>query len=123
MFREPSSSEREIINRLREARFPGRDELAKQLGNCLVRIIDEDGSLEFDIRADVKAPVSHRIPVEAMAQDVDGVMIHVLLHVVGGKAKELEVYKDDSSCPIKMPPASEFQLLVLPPPKPLSGAT
>ncbi len=121
MFREPSSSEWKIINRLLEARFPGRDELAEQLGNCLVRTIDEDGSLEFDIRADVKAPVSHRIPVEAMAQDVDGFMIHVLLHVVEGRADELEIYKDDSSRPIKMPPASEFQLLVLPPPKPMPG--
>jgi hypothetical protein len=35
--------------------------------------------------------------VESEARDTDGVIIHVLLHVVDGKASELEFFKEDSS--------------------------
>ena len=36
-----------------------------------------------------------RIPVEAQILDDDGVPIAVLLHVVGGLAEELEIYRVD----------------------------
>jgi hypothetical protein len=80
-----------------------------------LRTIDEDGGLEF--RSDVggEAPVVKRIPVEAEAKDDDGFRVHALLHVVGGRPTELEIYKDDGSRVKRIPPASAFELIVLPP--------
>ncbi len=37
-----------------------------------------------------------RIPVEASYPDADGVVVHVLLHVIDGRLDELEVYREDS---------------------------
>ena len=108
-----TKNEREIIERLLEADFPGRDQIRQQFNNCLVTIIDEYGSLRFDIRSDIKAPVIKRVPIEAEAQDVDGVPIHLLLHVVDGKLTELEIYKDDSSPIAQTPVASKLRLIRL----------
>jgi len=104
--------EREVMQRLLAADFPGREELAKQLAECRVRIIDDECSLEFELGAGAKpAMVRQRIPVEAEAVDEDGICVHILLHVVKGFAKELEVYKDNGS-PIKqMPSASDLKVL------------
>lgn len=49
------------------------------------------------MQINVKAPVQQRVPVEAIAYDVDKVPIEVLLHVVDGKVRELEVIKADGS--------------------------
>ena len=78
-----------------------------------MRVIDEYGSLRFDVKTDIKAPVIKRIPVEAETEDADGVPIHLLLHVVDGKVAELEVYKDDGSPITKMPAASQLRLIQL----------
>jgi len=43
----------------------------------------------------VAAHVARRVPVEAELEDVDGVTIHVLLHVVQGFLNELEVFRED----------------------------
>jgi hypothetical protein len=40
--------------------------------------------------------VRRRIPVEASYPDADGVVVHVLLHVIDGRLDELEVYREDS---------------------------
>jgi len=45
----------------------------------------------------VKAKVKRRIPAEAEFRDTDGVLIHILLHVIDGKVNELEIYKEDGS--------------------------
>ena len=81
IFRNFTSLEQKIIGCLLEKAFPGRDEICEQMKNCLVRTIDENGSLEFLIKAHVKAKVKRRIPVEAEFPDADGVPIHLLLHV------------------------------------------
>jgi len=80
-----------------------------------VRAIDEDGSLEIKSRAGGTAPVVKRIPVEAEAKADDGVVVHVLLHVIEGRPVELEVYREDGANISKIPPASSFELIVLPP--------
>jgi hypothetical protein len=41
--------------------------------------------------------VKYRIPIEGSCPDTDGVVIHILLHVVNGYLNEIEIYKDDSS--------------------------
>ena len=42
-FREPTAVERALLERLLEADFPARSELAVLLGNVLVKTIDDDG--------------------------------------------------------------------------------
>lgn len=50
--------------------------------------MDEDGGLEISpAEESLPATVVYRKPVEAEAEDVDGVLIHVLLHVVDGRAR------------------------------------
>lgn len=117
-FRRPTEKEKRLIERLLEADFPGRDELARQVTHCSVRQVDEEGSLEFDFQVDSNlAPVLKRVPIEAEGTDEDGIRVHVLFHVVDGRARELEIYKDDGSAIRRMPEPREFELLVLPPEK------
>lgn len=113
-LRNPTLPELALLKRLLDAAFPGRDELAATLHEIQVRTIDENGSLELLTHLDKKVPVVKRIPVEAEGSDKDGVVIHVLLHVVDGKPAELEIYKEDGSRIVASPTPSELELLVLP---------
>ncbi len=114
-FRKPTKEEQTLLQRLLEAEFPGKEQLAPMVRDMLVRPIDEAGSLELRTQANTRATVIKRIPVEAEAKDKDGVTIHVLLHVVDGRPIELEIFKDDSSRIKHMPLPSAFELIVLPP--------
>jgi len=96
-YRPPSNWEMRVILRLLERPFPGRDELLAQAEDLAVRPIDENGSLKLKCSKAGRACVKRRVPVEGAARDVDGMVIHYLLHVVDGMMDELEVYKDDSS--------------------------
>lgn len=114
-FRKPTPSELGVMQRLVAADFPGKEEIAKQLASCRVRIIDDEGSLELQL-SDTASPatVRKRIPVEADAVDEDGIHVHFLLHVANGLAKELEVYKDDGSPIRRMPSPNDLEIIVLP---------
>jgi hypothetical protein len=112
-FRNLTPLEQGIMDRLLEKAFPGRDEICEQMKKCLVRIIDEEKSLEFIVEANVKAKVKRRIPVEAEIQDADGVLIHILLHIVDGKLNELEIYKEDGSPIIEHPDPSKLNVVCL----------
>ena len=114
-FRKPTKEEQTLLQRLLEAEFPGKEQLAPMVQDMLVRPIDEAGSLELRTQANTRATLIKRIPVEAEAKDKDGVTIHVLLHVVDGRPIELEIFKDDSSRIKYMPLPSAFELIVLPP--------
>ena len=113
-FREPTELERLLFARLLEANFSGRDGLAPLLHHVLVKTIDEDGGLEIQSQAEGKASVMQRVPVEAEAIDEDGSVIHMLLHVAHGRPIELEFFREDAETVKKIPPASTFQLIVLP---------
>jgi hypothetical protein len=102
-FRSLSAAERELISELTAAEFPGRAEVIKQLQHCVVRLIDEDGSLEINVPQPISAPVLHRVPTELYGPDVDGVQISVLLHVVDGVCREIEIYKVDGTTIQRMP--------------------
>ncbi len=114
-FRNPTAMETELMQRLLAAEFVGKEEIAKQLENARVRVIDEEGSLEFQPSsvADT-ARVNKRIPVEAEGVDEDGIHVHFLLHVVKGFVKELEVYKDDGSPIKRIPSPGDLEVIVLP---------
>jgi hypothetical protein len=112
-FRDFTTHEQGIIDRLLEKAFPGRDEICEQMKKCLVRTMDEDESLGFLVQSNVKAKVERRIPVEAELQDADGVLIHLLLHVVDGKVNELEIYKEDGSPIIESPDPPKLKVVCL----------
>jgi hypothetical protein len=112
-LRELFPAEREIVDALLGVDFPGRDQLRLQIAHAPVWAIDENGSLAFGESGQAKATVVRRIPVEAEAKDADGIALHVLLHVVDGHARELEVYKEDSSRLVRFPRANELAILVL----------
>jgi hypothetical protein len=112
-WRNLTQSEKEILAKLLEKDFPGRDAIAQQIEDSLVTEIDRDGSLEFNVSVNTVAVTKYRVPVEAYYQDADGVTVHVLLHVLDGRVKELEIYKDDSSPVIKRPVANQLQVITL----------
>jgi hypothetical protein len=91
------SREAAILDHLLRPDFPGRDALRAQVELALVRPIDADGSLAFDI-VPTAPPVigGRRIPIEGEHVDRDGTVVHVLLHVVNGYLAEFDVYREDS---------------------------
>jgi hypothetical protein len=98
---------------LLSAGFPGRDTLMEQAAVASVRSIDNNGSLEFAPPDKEPAKVARRIPVEAELEDSDGVTIHMLLHVVDGLLKELEIYRDDSGRVQRALVPADLRLMVL----------
>ena len=109
-FRQLSTDERQLLNRLLEEPFPGRDEFALQLSGSQVRIVDADGSMEFHVTSADVAPVRHRVPAEARYDDSDGTPVHLLLHVVDGRVAQLEIYKADGSTIERRPSPSDLQV-------------
>jgi len=103
--------ERELLERLLEPEFPGRDELRCQMGTVMARQIFEDGTLELRCSACQPAPVKCRVPTEGECRDVDGGVIQVLLHVVDGVMHELEI--------LKVGPTEDARIISLPEPRDL----
>jgi hypothetical protein len=114
-FRPPTAAEAEVIQRLVQADFPGKKEIADQLNRYRVRRIDDEGSLALELSSDAPAAkvVEKRIPVEAEAPDADGISVRFLLHVIHGVAAELEIYKDDGTPIRRMPRANELNVILL----------
>jgi hypothetical protein len=112
-FRHLSDLEERLLAVLLGTDFSGRDALAKQVASASVREIDRNGSLEFAPSDSKPAEVAHRIPVEAELDDNDDVTIHVLLHVVDGYLKELEVYRDDSGRVLRALAPEDLRLMLL----------
>lgn len=101
------------MGRLLETDFPGCEALRGQLLTLRVLPIDGDGSLKLSVTGGDRAPVVRRVPVEAEMADVDGVPIHVLLHVVDGCLDELEVFREDSGRPKGKVRPESLSILVL----------
>lgn len=94
-FQFPNAIQMSLMSKLTSEEFPGSEEIKQQLLTCQVRVIDSDGSLEVKpANSTGKALVSFRVPAELCSNDVDGVAVHVLLHVVDGLVSEIEIYKD-----------------------------
>lgn len=112
-FRPLSELEGQLLAALLSTDFLGRDALAEQVAVASVRKIDRNGSLEFASSDGPPAEVARRIPVEAELDDSDGLTIHVLLHVVDGFLKELEVYRDDSGPVQRALAPRDLRLMIL----------
>jgi hypothetical protein len=104
-FRPLSGRERELIERLLNQDFPGRDELRIQLQSATARQVLDDGTLELRCESGLKAPVRDRVPTEGTCRDIDGGTVDVLLHVVDGVMKELEILKHGG--PLLRPPEAK----------------
>jgi len=112
-WRKPTAEEESLLALLLSAEFKGKEAIARQLRDARVHAIDIEGSLALNVSSSEKADVKHRIPIEAEAQDRDGMTIHMLLHVVDGIASELEFYKDDSSPILVLPAVRDWRLIEL----------
>ncbi|HVZ73042.1 MAG TPA: hypothetical protein VHJ20_11755 [Polyangia bacterium] len=92
-----SAHERAILERLFEPRFPGREELRAQLDGLVVRPLDDEGCLKFEVRAGApRARVRHPIPTEGEGRDDQGGVTHVELHVVDGLLRALTLWSEAS---------------------------
>jgi hypothetical protein len=113
-LRRPTEAEKALIDALLGAEFPGNEALRKQLEAALVKTLDEDGGLEISPPlGSLPAVVKRRIPDEAETDDIDGVPIHLLLHVVDGFARELELFREDGKTVRRQPRPESLRLLVL----------
>lgn len=110
-FRQMTVGEKDILSRLLDTDFPARDIVCEQLAHAVVRTIDEEGSLEFQTTSPQTVPPGDRVPAEARYRDRDEVCVNLLLHVVDGKVRELEVYKDDGSPILTAPNANLLERL------------
>lgn len=98
--RQLTENERAILNKLLEHSFEGSEAIKAQLANCIaIPTGDEDnyGSIYLKTESDAKAETQSRVPVEAITFDSDGGAVDILLHVVDGLVKELEIVKSDGS--------------------------
>ena len=109
-FRPLTSHEREVIERLLEPRFPGRDELRAQLAVATARPKDDHGCIELRVESAPRAPVKHPIPAEGECTDNDGLTIQVHLQVVDGYLAGLVVFKLGGDDPLGLPPARDLKL-------------
>jgi hypothetical protein len=112
-FEPLSANAREILARLLDADFPGRDQVAQQVAAARAKTLDEHGCLELSAGEAPPARVIRRIPVEAETVDTDGMSIHVLLHVVDGYIDELEFFRDDSGTIQRPVRAEDLRVIVL----------
>lgn len=113
-FRAPNEEEESVVAALLSLDFPARSMLKAQWATASVRTIDADGSLEVRVEEGLLAEVEVRVPVEARLEDTDGVTVHVLLHVIDGYIREVEVYREDSG-PVQAPlEASRLRVITLP---------
>ena len=92
--------EKEMLNRLVEKDFQGKEAIVKQIENAMAEDCNDNdnyGSILLHTGVKEAADVRDRIPVEALVADSDGTDVAILLHVVDGFINELELFKVDGS--------------------------
>lgn len=109
-YRELTDYENKLVDRLLSEGFDGRDAISAQVRASRVKQIDKEGSLEFQVSGGSAVTSGFRIPVEGWFEDTDGMLVHVLLHVVSGRISELEIYKDDGSPIVQMADPSRLTI-------------
>jgi hypothetical protein len=100
-FRELTKRERGLLDRLLEPSFPGREQVTRQLETALTRPYDEHGCLEFQVISPAPIDqVKYPVPTEGEYEDVDGMTVHVLLHIHGNQVGTLDIWREDGQ-PVK----------------------
>ncbi len=113
-WRDLNKAEKFILEKMFETPFPGRDELREQIVSCKVRdvfdALNKFWGIEFLVKSSALAKVKMRVPIEAYSTK-NGPQ-EILLHVIDGKIKELELvqYGDDS--PESFPDAKDIKVRV-----------
>lgn len=110
-YREPTPFERQLLDRLVDL-SKASDDLRRQLASCRVRTIEEDktGSIEIEVPGG-RSKGSLSVLVDAVANDVDGALIEVILFASKGRVCELEIVSLDGSPILMMPSPAEFEVL------------
>jgi hypothetical protein len=110
-WRVPREYESAILDRLLSGQFTICEILRSQLKGVLVKCIDGYGSLMFKVAGGRRAHTSVRDPIEGVALDADGVIIHYLVLVSNGVLEELDVF-NESLLPIRrFPSADEIKVV------------
>jgi hypothetical protein len=111
-FRPLSAPERELLEKLLEPEFAGRDELRSQLSAVTAKQVIEDGTLLLQCGPSRPFPRKHRLAVEGVCRAADGKEIAVLLHVDRhGFMNMLEKLKYDQTPIINPPTAGNLTVL------------
>lgn len=114
-FKNLPSWYKEIFDLILNAEFSGKNEIKRQVLSSKFKIIDVNGSMSILPSRKEKAPILKTIPVEAYAQDQDGIEIQVLLFTERRIVYMLEISRVDSERVIELPPANKFEVMVLGP--------
>jgi hypothetical protein len=109
-YRPLSPNERELLERLLEPRFPGRDELRAQLDGLMVKELDDEGCLAFECRSGPRAEVRWPVPAQGEGLDVDGSVLHVSLQVADGFIHSLVLWSESTAKPSGLPPATGLKV-------------
>jgi hypothetical protein len=115
MKRRLTKKEMGVLRRLLERPFPGRDELARQLSKSTVEEVGDPtvhGMLAFEVQSDERAETTSLVPVEARANDEDGMPIDFFLHVRDGKLYTLEFVKLDRGTIKRIPDPAQLDVLI-----------
>ncbi len=112
-FRELTTRERGLLEKLLNAAIHGRDELRTQLNHVRAKQLIEDGTLELQCDGGLPAPGKYAPVAEGISKDEDGSDIAVILHLgKGGFMSMLEIVKYGRSRIIKPPSAQDLVLLM-----------
>lgn len=60
------------------------------------------------------ANVRDTVPIEAEGPGDDGAIVHVLLHVQGGRMRELELFREDGTPPSRIPALDKLTVPFVP---------
>ena len=113
-FRELSTREKGLLEKLLSAAPHGRDELRTQLNHIKAEQIEDDGTLRLQCHGGT--PSRYYTPVaEGVCKDADGADIAVILHLrKGGFMSMLEIIKYDGSQIINPPSAENLAINSVP---------
>jgi|SRR3989344_6335786 len=111
-YRELNPSERGVLDKLLSSQFVGVDQIREQVSSANVKtILDGAGNfwgIEFKVKSNVKADVQERVPVSAISRKNGP--CEILLHVIDGTVKELELVQYDDQIPNDFPSADDIEV-------------
>lgn len=113
-WHEVTPSEMELMHQLLSVDFSGRDALAEQVSQAKARWLESPGVPALQLEVSGAAPVAlvtRRVPVEGRGRDIDGSDVYFLLHVVNGKANEIEIFRPDGAHIQQLPRAGTLDIM------------
>jgi len=111
-----TATERGILGFLLSAPCTGRDQLVQQRESAKA-VIDSRMRPPNLVRLSVErdpatyARVAFRVPMMAEAHDTDGMVVHILLHVIDGYMDVLQTYREDPGHLTGLPNPEALQIV------------